>query len=179
MPAARVDVGIDPYKRCAICRWCVQICACILPGGQRRPPLRVRACLHRCVRIYDVLPRGRGRTPHPTQTWQFPRIRIGASQFAGAYCTILSSRLRRATSLCTREALVQCKPATGRRGNPHPYITTKYGDLYHHNPPCPKRQVIPRAGAAPAPDGGRSRRWGTGSCPPRRTGGSRCRAPGA
>ena len=56
-------MGIDPYKRCADLHWCIRFCRCVLPGGQRRPPLRVRACSHRCTEIYYVVPRGRGRTP--------------------------------------------------------------------------------------------------------------------
>ena len=65
----------------------------------------------------------------------------------------------------------------GRRRTPP---LRKIITFFNNNPPFLKRQVIPRAGAAErGPGGGRSRRWGTGSCPPRRTGGSRCRAPGA
>ena len=43
VPATRVDVGIDPYKRFTGLHWCVRICGCILPGGQGRPPLRYNA----------------------------------------------------------------------------------------------------------------------------------------
>ena len=56
-------MGIDPYKRCTDLHLYIRFCGCILPGGQGRPPLRVRACLHRCARICNILRRGRGRTP--------------------------------------------------------------------------------------------------------------------
>ncbi len=59
----RVDVGIDPYKHCADSPGCVRFCGCILPGGQRRPPLRARAYSHRCAHIRNIVPRGRGSTP--------------------------------------------------------------------------------------------------------------------
>ena len=43
-------------------RWRVRVHRCVLPGGQRRPPLRVRTALHWCARIRNVVRRGRGRT---------------------------------------------------------------------------------------------------------------------
>ena len=43
-------------------RWGARVHRCVLPGGQRRPPLRVRTASHWCARIRNVVRRGRGRT---------------------------------------------------------------------------------------------------------------------
>ena len=72
----RVDVGIDPYKHFTDSPGRVHICRYVLPGGQRRPPLRVRTVSHWCIQIYDGVPRGRGK-PRPYVTtkcgrWQNP-----------------------------------------------------------------------------------------------------------
>ena len=61
----RVDVGIDPYKRATDSPGCIRVCGCILPGGQGRPPLRVRAYSHRCVQICGIVLPG-GASPAPT-----------------------------------------------------------------------------------------------------------------
>ena len=103
----RGERGIDPYGQIALSPFAVRFCGCTLHGRGRTPPLRNRGIL---------------------------RIRIGASEFATPHRTILSSRLRRATSLYTREALVRAVPhwcaetrsAVPRgRGKPRPYVTTK------------------------------------------------------
>ena len=74
-----------------------------------------------CVPFRWCILRGRGRTPPLRQPGQIVRIRIGAHQFATLCCTILSSRLRRATSLYTREALVRCKRRTSQNVQPFPH----------------------------------------------------------
>ena len=63
VPTARVDVGIDPYKRYTDSPGCIRVCGCVPPGGQRRPPLRVHTILHWCAWICNIVPHGRGRTP--------------------------------------------------------------------------------------------------------------------
>ena len=109
-----VDAHIDPHAAHPFYDTLRQTRNCPT-GGQRRPPLRVRACAPRRTRSCDVLPRGRGRTPPLRQRGKILWIRIGAFQFAGAYRTILSSRLRRATSLYTREALVRSKRTAAQK----------------------------------------------------------------
>ena len=112
----RGERGIDPYKRIAYLHRCVCIRGYILPGGQGRPPLRVRACSHWCVRVCNVvLPGGVEPLPYGNFVRSY-EVADGASRFAGAYRTILSSRLRRATSLYTREALDSA--SAGRSQNP-------------------------------------------------------------
>ena len=64
LPIARVDVGIDPYKRCTDSPGCIRICGYAPPGGQGRPPLRVRSILHWCVCICNIVPPG-GVEPRP------------------------------------------------------------------------------------------------------------------
>ena len=63
-------MGIDPYKRCACPHWCIRVCGCVLPGGQRRPPLRVRTVPHWFIQFCYVIPRGRGRTPPLRRDWK-------------------------------------------------------------------------------------------------------------
>ena len=67
-------MGIDPYKRYAYSHWRVHVCGYVLPGGQGRPPLRVRACSHRCTKIRDIVLRGRGRTPPLRSRGRFHKI---------------------------------------------------------------------------------------------------------
>ena len=55
---------------CTVSHWRVPICGCTPPGGQGRPPLRVRSGLHRCTRIYGIVRRGRGK-PCPYVTTNF------------------------------------------------------------------------------------------------------------
>ena len=54
----RGERGIDPYKCCTDSPGCIPICGCIPPGGQSRPPLRVRTVLHWCAQICHVVPPG-------------------------------------------------------------------------------------------------------------------------
>ena len=63
-------MGIDPYKRGADSHWCVRVCGCIPPGGQRRPPLRVHPFPHWCTQFCGGVPRGRGRAPPLRLGWR-------------------------------------------------------------------------------------------------------------
>ena len=68
-----------PTNGIRIRRWCVRICGCVLPGGQRRPPLRVRTVPHWFIQFCYVIPRGRGRTPPLRLGWQHtqnPRVQL-------------------------------------------------------------------------------------------------------
>ena len=80
-------MGIDPYKRCTISHWYIRIRGCAPPGGQRRPPLQVRACPHGCIQTCGVVPCGRGK-PRPYVTTK----RGGSSEIT---TLPLISRLRR------------------------------------------------------------------------------------
>ena len=51
-------------------RWCVRVCRCVPPGGQRRPPLRVRTVSHWCIQFCNAVLRGRGRTPPLRLDWR-------------------------------------------------------------------------------------------------------------
>ena len=58
-----VDAHIDPCSRHNRFYETLRQKRVYPTGGQGRPPLRVRSCSHRCTKICNVVPRGRGRTP--------------------------------------------------------------------------------------------------------------------
>ena len=67
-------MGIDPYKRVTDSHWCVRVCGYIPPGGQGRPPLRVRAVSHWRVRFCGVVQPG-GASPSPTLRRNAPHLK--------------------------------------------------------------------------------------------------------
>ena len=62
-PFVGVDAHIDPCSRHNRFYETLRQKRVYPTGGQGRPPLRVRSCSHRCTKICNVVPRGRGRTP--------------------------------------------------------------------------------------------------------------------
>ena len=76
-------MGIDPYKHFTVLHWCIRFCGCVLPGGQGRPPLRVRACLHWCGQICSIVPPG-GVEPLPYANLAVFAIYRKLCDFAGA-----------------------------------------------------------------------------------------------
>ena len=92
----RVDVGIDPYKRCAGLHWCTRICGCILPGGQGRPPLQ------------DVL-----------------RLRRTSCNFAIAFCRVDVGIDPYGDFALLPFVVRFCGCNLRGRGSPRPYVTAK------------------------------------------------------
>ena len=130
LPHGRTEASA-PTRRCA-CSPKMRAILQVRTAGSMWASTPTEILHGRCLaaRFCDCILRGGGRTPPLRQWGQIVRNRIGTFQFAGVYRTILSSRLRRATSLYTREAwcsanaAAQSKPAKSGQGKPCPYVTT-------------------------------------------------------
>ena len=75
-PFVGVDAHIDPCSRHNRFYETLRQKRVYPTGGQGRPPLRVRSCSHRCTKICNVVPRGRGRTPPLRKIITYSRFTI-------------------------------------------------------------------------------------------------------
>ena len=149
----RGERGIDPYKRCAFSHQCARVRRCVPPGGQGRPPLRVRTVSHWCTQICNGVPPA-GVEPLPyaglEDSTGLPMVhlllRVPAAQSF--------SRLRRQLPL-HKGAFAACHFAgcahkicfciLRGRGKPRPYVTTKNNRVCAawHRPFCQPPQPLP------------------------------------
>ena len=75
-PFVGVDAHIDPCSRHNRFYETLRQKRVYPTGGQGRPPLRVRSCSHRCTKICNVVPRGRGRIPPLRKIITYSRFTI-------------------------------------------------------------------------------------------------------
>ena len=92
--SCRGERGIDPYKHGTDSPECIRVCGCVPPGGQRRPPLRVRVYL---------LP----IPPHPDKTRPRPvgRGRLSAIFSYSAFSALIAACAAARRAMGTRNGL--------------------------------------------------------------------------